>query len=203
MKTLTILSIVALATFLSSERTVTASVPLAERYKLDPVQSFALFKIKHRDIGYLWGRINSPTGVVDLDWDDPSKCTLELELTAENIDTANMERDQSLKGVAFFNAEQFPTITLKSTVMKKKDDKTYEMVGNLTLLGVTKEVKLTMTHIGTARTGKGDTLVGFEGNCSFKRKDYGMKSTRDHLGNPIGDEVQLVVAFEAVRKAGR
>ncbi|MBI4566544.1 MAG: YceI family protein [Planctomycetes bacterium] len=173
-----------------------AASAAADKYEIDPVHSFALFKIKHFNLGYVWGRINGPAGAIVVDEADPSKSSVEVELKAENVDTANEKRDQHLKGPDFFNAKQFPAITFKSASVKKTGDATYEVTGDFTLLGVSKKVTATLTRIGAGKDPWGGTRVGFEGSFTIKRSEHGMK----HMLDGVGDDVHISVAFEGVKK---
>ena len=196
MKTLAVVAIVALAYCLPGAKAAPTPTSRAEKFTLDPVHSFALFKIKHLGIGYSWGRINNPTGTIEVDEADPSKSSVSVELKAENVDTANGPRDQHLKGPDFFNSKQHPTITFKSKSVKKAGDAKVDVVGDFTLLGVTKEITVSMTRTGGGKHPMGGTAVGFEGTVTVKRSDYGMKFSLDN----IGDEVQIFLAFEAIHK---
>jgi polyisoprenoid-binding protein YceI len=168
----------------------------ADKYELDSVHCFAAFKIKHMNIGTTWGRINNPAGTILLDDADPSKSSVSVELRAENVDTANEKRDQHLKGPDFFNAKQFPTITFKSKSVKKSGDAAFAVTGEFTLLGVTKEITVTLARTGPAKDPFGGTRVGFDGTFTIRRSEYGMKQMLE----AIGDEVEIHLAFEGVKK---
>ncbi|MCW8128842.1 MAG: YceI family protein [Planctomycetota bacterium] len=165
----------------------------AETYELDPVHSALIFKIKHINVSYTYGRINNPTGTLVYDEADASKCSISMEVKTESVDTDNEKRDQHLKGPDFFNAKQFPTIAFKSTKVAKADDGTYDVTGNFTMLGVTKELTLKLTKTGGGKDPWGGLRVGFEGTFTIKRSDYGMKQALD----AIGDDVTIIVAIEA------
>src|SRR5262245_5277707 len=85
----------------------------ADNYKVDPVHSFALFRIQHAGAGYTYGRINNPEGAIVVDEADPAKTSFDVTLKAANIDTAEPKRDTHLKSPDFFSAEEFPTLTFK------------------------------------------------------------------------------------------
>ena len=71
-----------------------------------------MFRIKHLKTSYAWGRFNDVAGKLALDGEKP---TVEVQIKADSIDTANAKRDEHLKGPDFFNVKQFPTISFKST----------------------------------------------------------------------------------------
>ncbi len=185
-----LLSLIALLAFAAQSRA-------ADTYKVDPVHSSAIFRIHHANIGYVWGRINDPSGTYALDDADPTKSTFNIELQVANIDTHNDKRDGHLKSPDFFNAKQYPTIAFKSTAVKKgATDNVLEVTGDLTLHGVTKSVTIPVELTGKGQFPPGTQRAGVEANFSIKRTDFAM----DKMVGMVGDDVRLVVALEAVKQ---
>ncbi len=122
----------------------------ADPFNVDAVHSSVLFRIKHMNTSYAWGRFNDISGTVDL---EGPQAKIDVELVVDSIDTANQKRDEHLEGPDFFNAKQFPSIGFKSTKITKVDDTHYEVDGELTLHGVTKpiQVQVERTGAGSAR----------------------------------------------------
>jgi len=172
------------------------SLRAADTYQVDPVHSTFLFRIKHMNVSYTYGRINNGTGTVVVDEADPSKSSVELELKPENVDTNNEKRDQHLKGPDFFNSKQFATITFKSKSIKKDGDTNFDVTGDFTLLGVTKEITVKLTRTGAGKDPMGNFRTGFEGTFTIKRSDYGMTQ----MLQGVGDDVQITTSVEAMRK---
>jgi polyisoprenoid-binding protein YceI len=168
----------------------------ADTFKVDPVHSFVVFKISHLDLGYVWGEFASPAGSITLDDSDASKNAVEIEIKADNLVTTNEARNKHLKSPDFFDAKQFPTITFKSTAIKKTADNTYEVTGDLTLHGVTKSITVTLNKLGEG--DKGAMMgyrAGFEADFSIRRSDFGMTA----MMNAAGDEVKLFVNLEGTK----
>src|SRR5579859_7215961 len=111
----------------------------AEAFTVDPLHSSVLFRIKHFDVGYIYGRFNQYSGTFAFDEKNPADCKLEMEVKIDSNDSANADRDKHLKGPDFFSAKEFPTMTFKATSMKASDEKNYEVTGDLTIHGVTKQ----------------------------------------------------------------
>ena len=167
----------------------------ADNYKIDPIHSTVIYKIKHFGIGNAYGRFNNPTGTVSLDA-DASKSTFEFTVQTANLDTANAKRDSDLKGPDFFDVKQFPTISFKSSSVKSSGESKFEITGDLTLHGVTKTITVPIE-----KTGEGDTKMmgyrtGWEAQVDLKRSDYGING----MPGGIGDDVHLVISFEAVKQ---
>lgn len=168
----------------------------AESFTVDPVHSSVLFRIKHFDVGYIYGRFNQYSGTFAFDDKNPADCKLEMEVKIDSIDSANADRDKHLKGPDFFSAKEFPTMTFKATSMKASDEKNYEVTGDLTIHGVAKQVTVKLERIGTVKDPRsGKPRTGWETTFTIKRSDFGMK-----YGVPaIGDEVRVTVAIEGVQ----
>jgi polyisoprenoid-binding protein YceI len=90
-------------------------------------------------------RIIAASFTFDTEDPDQVEC-IEVTINTASIDLADQKWDDHLKGADFFNVEKFPTMTFKSTKIEKTGDKTANITGDLTLLGVTKTVTLVVTH---------------------------------------------------------
>ena len=167
----------------------------AEAYTIDPAHSFVMFRIKHLDLGYVYGRYNEFSGSLQLDEADPAASSVSIEVKAASVDTGVKQRDDHLRSPDFFNVEQFPTITFKSTAVKKVDDKRFDVTGDMTIHGVTKPVTVRMEKIGAGKDPWGKTRVGFEGTVELKRLEFGVAGTPDM----VSDDLRLILAFEATR----
>ena len=190
MRTLVICSVVAL-TFAASP-----AFAAPETYKVDPVHSTSVFRIKHANIAPFWGRFNEPTGSFVLDDADPSKSSFTIELSAEKVDSANAKRDAHLKSPDFFNAKQYPRITFKSTSVKKGEgENVLAVTGELTMHGVTKQVTVPVEI-----TGKGDFMgtprAGVEATLNVKMSDFEIKG----MPGALSDDVRVIVALEGMKK---
>jgi polyisoprenoid-binding protein YceI len=166
----------------------------ADTYKIDPVHSAVIFANQHMNAGILYGRFNDVNGTFSLDGDD---LKIDATVKAESLDTNNQKRDSHLKSGDFFNAAQFPTITFKSKKSSAgKEPNTVDVVGDLTLHGVTKEITVTIRKTGIGGMPGKEVRGGIETSFTLKRTDYGM----DKMVGPSGDEVKLIVALEGVKE---
>jgi polyisoprenoid-binding protein YceI len=171
-----------------------AVLAAVETYKVDSAHSSVLFRIKHVNISYTYGRFNDPAGTITIDIDDPSKSSFEIELKVQKIDTGNTQRDNHLKNADFFNAKEFPDIKFKSTSVKKSA-KGLAVTGDMTCHGVTKSVTVELEQTGAGETPFKDYRVGFEGVLDIKRSDFAMTN----MIPAAGDEVRLMISLEAAR----
>ncbi len=171
--------------------TSTLSLAASTTYKVDPVHSFVIFRIKHMDVGHVYGRFNEPNGTITIDDADPAKSSFTLELQVQKVDTGVQKRDDHLRSSDFFNAKQFPTIKFASKEVRKSD-KGYEVTGDLTMHGITKSITINLEQTGQAAMGQRQ-LIGFESTVDLKRSDFGIK----FMLGPAADDVRLIISLEA------
>ncbi len=168
----------------------------AETYQVDPVHTYVLFRIKHLDVGYSYGRFVEPRGGFAYDTEGQGLSAIEMQVAAANVDTDVEKRDNHLRSPDFFDAEKHPDITFKSTGVQKTGEGRYEVTGDLTLLGVTRSVTVPAEATGAGDDPWGNYRMGFEAVFTVKRSDFGM----DFMMNGLGDEVELTVSVEGIRQ---
>ncbi len=176
-----------------------ATVAVADEYKIDPVHSSAVFKVNHLGASNVYGMMPNVTGTLSFDEGDASKNAIDISVDATSVSTFNTGRDKHLSGPDFFNSKQFPAITFKSKSWKKAGDKAYEITGDFTMLGVTKEITVTAEHIGYGKNRGGEDLTGFESTFTIDRTDYGMNYGVAEQGG-VGKDVTITLAFESVKE---
>lgn len=169
----------------------------ADVYTPDLSHSVVGFKVGHLGISTVRGQFTDYTGKVSFDPADPTKSSVEITVQAKSVDTSNAKRDEHLRGADFFNVEKFPTLSFKSTAVKKVDDTTYEVTGNFTLLGTTKPITIQFTDVAFGKGMKGEDRAGGTTRFKIKRSDYGMGK----MVGPVGDSVEIELSFEAVKSA--
>jgi|CXWL01.1.fsa_nt_gi polyisoprenoid-binding protein YceI len=181
---------------------LTICLPLAakaaDNYTIDPEHSFPHFSVNHLGFSTLQGRFDKASGKATLDIAG-KKGSVELNVEAASVNTGFAKRDTHLRTPDFFNAAEFPLVTFKSTSFKFNGDKPESIEGNLTLLGVTKPVKLTVISFNCGLDPmdplKRREKCGADVSAQIKRTDFGMK-----FGVPmVGDDIKLVFEIEAIK----
>jgi polyisoprenoid-binding protein YceI len=164
-------------------------------WSIDTNHSQVNFQIRHGGVSTVRGSISGVTGTVVWDDKDPSKSSVEATINATTVSTNNEKRDGHLKSPDFFNVEKFPTLTFKSTSVTGASGK-LQVIGDLTLAGVTKSVTLDVDGPTAPVKGMGDKMVtGFSATGTLKRSDFNFGSK---FGAPIlGDEVKFTIDVEA------
>jgi polyisoprenoid-binding protein YceI len=161
-------------------------------YKVDKNHSKLGFAISHMMISEVEGQFNSFDATIVSSKDDFSDANVELTADVNSINTNSERRDGHLKSADFFDAAKYPTITFKSTSFTKTGDKTYKLVGDLTMHGVTKSITLDATLTGTASGRDGKKIVAFKTTGTINRIDFGIGKS----GPSTGDEVTLAAKME-------
>jgi polyisoprenoid-binding protein YceI len=164
-------------------------------WTIDPNHSQVNFGVKHVQVSTVRGSISGVTGNVIWDEKDPSKSSVEATINTTTVTTNNEKRDAHLKSPDFFNVEKFPTMTFKSTAVTGASGK-LQVVGDLTLAGVTKSVTLDVDGPTPPQKGMGGKMItGFSATGKLKRSDFNFGSK---FGEPmLSDEVQFTIDVEA------
>jgi polyisoprenoid-binding protein YceI len=185
-----------------------AVLPLAtfaapETYNVDPLHSYPSFAVSHLNMSTMIGRFERMSGKVSIDRAAKSG-SLDVKIATASISTGDSKRtdgqrsrDEHLRAADFFNTAEFPDMVYKSTKFNFNGDKLESVEGNLTLLGVTKPVKLNVAsfNCGSNPMSKKD-MCGADVSGSIKRSEFGMK-----YGIPaIGDEIKLTINIEAYKE---
>ena len=169
----------------------------AEDYGIDPAHSGVHFKISHIGLSWIYGRFNTYSGAFAVDPEDAGKCSFEIKINTDSIDTNNKIRDNHLRSPDFFNVKQFPAITFESTGVKAIKDG-YEVTGNLTLHGVTKPVTFALVGGKTAEFPPGVPRTGYSTELIIKRSEFGVGKAQ--FANALGEDVHVAISFEGTKK---
>ncbi|MBT8367962.1 MAG: YceI family protein [Deltaproteobacteria bacterium] len=172
------------------------SAHAAETYKLDPTHTSVVFRVKHLGVAYVYGRFNGPTGSFVFDESSPAKSSIEVQVNTKDVDTAVDKRDNHLRSPDFFNAAEHPLVSFKSTSVKKLNNDTYDVAGNLTLIGKSLPLTVKARHTGSGKDPWGNFRRGFETSFTIKRSEFGMNFM---LGG-VSDEVVITVSVEGIRQ---
>jgi polyisoprenoid-binding protein YceI len=172
-------------------------------YKIDPDHSDVMFKVKHLMISTVTGIFKKFDATLEVDEQDLSNAKVWFEADVDSVDTKNDQRDGHLKSDDFFNAEQFPKMTFKSTSIEKVGDDEYKLRGNLTIRDITKPIELKVEYNGSTKDPWGHQRMGFEINGKINRKEYGLKwsAVTEAGGLVVADDVKLALNVQMVKQA--
>jgi polyisoprenoid-binding protein YceI len=171
------------------------------KWEIDPTHSEVMFKIKHLEIATLTGRFDEITGTAEAQ-EDFENAVFSFSANVDSIDTNNKNRDEHLKSVDFFDAENFPKITFNSIKFKRIGDATFEIIGKLTIKGITKPTILHIDYGGKSIDPWGNTKAGLRLKGVINRTDYGLtwNSAIETGGVLISEEVRINGNIELIQK---
>jgi polyisoprenoid-binding protein YceI len=193
-KLLTATALVTLATL--------AALPAqaAESYKIDPGHSDVSFQVRHM-LTQVRGKFNDYQGTVNLDPAKLESSSVDFSIKATSIDTGVADRDKHLRSADFFDTEKFPEISFKSKTIKKTGKDTYNVTGTFTMHGVSKELTLPVSFLGTVKDPWGNQRAAFAAETTLNRKDFGIvwNKALDSGGALLGDDVKVAINLETVK----
>jgi polyisoprenoid-binding protein YceI len=183
----------------------TPAASTAAHYDIDSAHSGAGFKVRHMMIAHVKGEFTKVSGTVDFDPANPAASKVDVTIDAASIHTREPQRDGHLRSADFLDVEKFPTITFRSTEVVGAGKDAYEVVGDLTIHGVTQQIALQVDSVTTeAKDPWGNLRRGAAASVTINRKDFGLhyNSPLETGGFLIGDDVHITIDVEMVRKAG-
>lgn len=174
-------------------------------YKIDPVHSTVQFKATHLGISTVTGSFTEFSGSFNLDPKNVAATTGSLTIKTASVNTHVKQRDDHLRSDDFFNAEKFPEIKFVSKAVRNVNmkDSTADLVGDLTIRDVTKEIVLKVKGGGLLEKDPwGLARAGFKASGRVNRLDYGLKwnDLLENGGFVVAPEIELVLAFEGIRQ---
>ncbi len=171
-------------------------------WEIDAAHTLVEFAVRHLMISKVKGRFTDVAGTI-VEGENAGDAQVEVSIDAASIDTREAKRDAHLKSPDFLDVENYPTIRFASRQVKPNGDGRYQLVGDLTIRGVTREVTLDVTSEGTAMDPWGGERVGYAAKGRINRKDFGVEwnVALEAGGWLVGEEVDIVIEVQAVRKA--
>ena len=171
-------------------------------WKLDPAHSSAEFKVKHMMISNVKGSFNSLTGTLTEHPSDKTLSSIEASIDVNSINTGDSQRDAHLKSADFFDSAQFGTMTFRSTKVQPNGDGGYNVTGDLTIHGQTRQQ--TFVVDGPSAPGKdpwGNTRIGLSATTKINRKDYGLSwnAALETGGILVGDDVNITIEAQFIK----
>ncbi len=182
-----------------------ASLASAETWTIDPAHTVAGFTARHMMITNVTGVFESTSGTIEYTPGNLGATKADVTIEAKSINTRNGRRDTHLKTDDFINVEKHPAITFKSKRVQNVRADGFDLVGDLTIREVTKEVVLKVDGIAApVKDPQGNRRVGANATTTINRKDFGVNYNRalEAGGVLIGDEVKINIEIQAVEKKG-
>ena len=178
------------------------TIPTAGTFSIDPAHTRVGFVARHLMVSKVRGSFTSAKGTVTIA-EDPLQSTVDIEIDAASIDTGVADRDGHLKSADFLNVEQHPVLTFKSTSIVGLKNNEFQLLGDLTIKGVTKQVELDVEFEGYAKSPWGQEVIGFSATTEIDREEWDMtwNQALETGGVLVGRKVKIEIGAEAIRQA--
>ncbi|HEY3736391.1 MAG TPA: YceI family protein [Jatrophihabitans sp.] len=183
--------------------TATDFSTLTGTYNFDPAHTRIGFSARHAMVTKVSGAFNEFEGSATLDGANPSNSSATLTVQAASVDTRQPQRDEHLRSSDFFELETYPTITFKSTAVTHKGGNDFEVTGDLTIKATTKSITIPIEFTGAAKDPFGNDRIGFEGETSLLRSEYGIEfnAVLETGGVLVSDKINLEFEISAIKSA--
>ena len=171
-------------------------------YTLDTAHSRLGFVARHAMVTKVRGQFGAFEGTATIDTETPASSKVDLTIDVTSVDTGNGDRNGHLQSGDFFDTETYPSIRFVSTDVKQAGD-VWTITGDLTIKDVTKSVTIDFEQTGSAVDPFGNTRVGFEGETTVNRKDFGLtwNAALETGGVLVSDKVKLEFDISAIKSA--
>jgi polyisoprenoid-binding protein YceI len=180
--------------------TSTVEIPgyITGTWTIDPVHSDVAFTVRHMMVSKVRGHFTRFEGELVLA-SDPVDSAVTATIDLRSIDTNNPQRDDDLRSANFLEIQTHPTMSYRSTRIRHGEDG-FDVDGELSLHGVTRQVPLALVVNGFTRDPYGGTRAGFSATAEIDRKDFGITTNipMDGGGVVIGDRIQIYIEIEAI-----
>jgi polyisoprenoid-binding protein YceI len=182
--------------------TAKATLVPAGTWTVDPAHSSVGFSVKHLGIATVRGQFDEFEGTLEIGENDETARAYGT-VQGVSVNTRDAGRDEHLRSADFFGVEQNPELRFESTEIAHVDEDTFEIVGNLTMNGVTKPITLKAEVQGTETDPWGNERVALEVTGQLNRGDWNM-TFNQALGSGnllVGEKVKLLLDIAAVKQA--
>ena len=173
------------------------------KWVIDPTHSEIGFKVRHLMISNVSGKFDQFEAEVETENEDFATAQIRATIKTASVNTSNLQRDEHLRNSDFFEVENHPDILFTSQKAEKIDNDNFVLHGNLTLKGITKQVKLQVEYSGFTKDPWGGERAGFVVTGKINRNDFGLSfnAALETGGVVLGDEVKIHSEIQLVKQA--
>jgi polyisoprenoid-binding protein YceI len=168
----------------------------AQVYNIDPSHTYPSFEADHMGLSVWRGKFTKSSGKIVLDRQSKTGGSVEISIDASTVDFGHAKMNEKARGDEMFNVAKYPTVTFKSTALRFEGDKLVAVEGEMTMLGITKPLSLTLTHFKCLiHPLHKREVCGADAHGRFDRSDFGM-----NIGLPrFSPEIKLAIQVEGVK----
>ncbi|NGF55374.1 YceI family protein [Parapedobacter sp. SGR-10] len=171
-------------------------------WAIDPTHSEIGFKVKHMMFTNVSGKFNAFEATIENEDDQFDTSVVSFSAEVNSVDTNNADRDNHLRSADFFDVEQFPKISFKSTEIKKINEGQFKVSGDLTIKDVTQNVTLDAEYSGLMKDPWGNTKAGVSLNGKINRKEFGLtwNAALETGGVLVGEDIKLAAEVQLIKQ---
>ena len=176
------------------------SAHAGDTYKIDSAHSVISFGV-HHFIGVTKGRFTRVSGTVELDREHPEHSSVSVQIPVQSIDTGIRQRDDHLRSAEFFDAAKYPQVSFKSRSVKQTGPQAGDVVGDLTMHGVTRSATLHVRLLSSKGAQESSSTLRWAVTMDpVKRRDFNLmfSSTAEAISG-IGQDVSVSMEIETVK----
>jgi polyisoprenoid-binding protein YceI len=175
----------------------------ATTWNFDLSHSSVSFYVRHLMVSKVRGSFHNWGGTLTIDDEDITRSSVDVSIDIGSIDTREEKRDAHLKSADFFDVDNHPKLTFKSTAVKRVSDDELEVLGDLQIRGITKPITLKVESNGQIKDPWGGTRAGFSGKATLSRKEFGLhwNALLETGGVVVGDKIEIALEIEAIQAA--
>lgn len=174
-------------------------LPLPGKWEIDQAHTVVGFSVRHLMVAKVRGYFGSFSGTI-LVGETPEDSTVEVTIDAGSIDTREAQRDAHLRSPDFFDVENHPELSFRSTGFRRTGNRTFELPGELTIRGVTHPVVLNTDYEGVIADPDAGTRIGFSASTEIDREQWGLtwNQALETGGVLVGKKVKIELEVEAI-----
>ena len=182
--------------------TTTAEKTTTTTWTLDPAHSSIEFSAKHMMISTVRGRLGEVNGELIVDERNPANSTVEVTVDIAGLTTNEASRDTHLRSADFFDAENHPEATFRSTRVEPLSEDRFRVTGDLTIRGTTRSITLDVEREGEGVDPWGNVKAAFAASTTLNRKDFGLNwnVALEAGGVLVSDKIKLEISVQAAKQ---
>lgn len=183
--------------------TVSPTTPALATWTIDAAHSHIEFAVRHMMVATAKGRFSDVKGTVEFDGTNLSTAKIDVEIGVASVDTTQEQRDVHLRSPDFFDAENHPILSFRSRKITGDVAGEFEIVGDITIRGVTRELTLAGESHGTVRDPWGLDRAGFSATGKVNRHDFGLNwnAALEAGGVVVAPDVRISLEIEITKPA--
>ncbi|MDI6103770.1 YceI family protein [Actinoplanes sp. NEAU-A12] len=181
----------------------TTTTDLTGTYTIDPTHTEIGFVARHAMVTKVRGAFDDFDGTVVFDAANPEATAVRVTIRAASINTRNEQRDAHLRSNDFLALDEHPQITFVSTGLRMTGDESLDLIGDLTIKGVTNTITIPFAYEGAATDPYGNLRLGFTGSVVINRRDYGVtwNAALETGGLLVSDKITLQFEVSAIKNS--